>query len=143
MESGANGELPQELKQSLQHHMDQVRDKIAKRAIEIFKQDEQATQQITVIHLSEAIKEYAPGRQVPLAVPTQRSRLESLSSVPIISTILAVVFGGLGLLAILSGTADKIGGQAYLDISKIFAGAIVGSASVAASTAFRGSRGSV
>ncbi len=88
---------------------------------------------VTLTHLTQALNELStqmafPEQPAP-PKPTIRSRIaESITGVTAISAVLAVVFGTLALVRL-----DDTEG--FLDIAKIFAGAIVGS--TAASTASR------
>src|SRR6266540_1570558 len=117
----SNEALPTDLGTSLQRHMDRVGDSSVERATELAGA-QKPPRQVDIIHIAKAAEEYAPGIRLPVAEPKEKRRLEqAMSSLPIVSTILTVVFGGLGLVAILNGVSDKIGGQAYLDIAKIFA----------------------
>lgn len=123
---------------ALEEHLNRIRDKILVRADELAKKEGAA---ITpgFIHLAQAIHEYAPGKMCANESTPSWSRSLGLFSQPYsvttISAILAFVFAVFGLLAI--NFSPEIGGGNYLDIAKIFAGAVVGSTSVAATSAFR------
>ena len=127
---------------ALDAHLADVRQAILKRAKEIAAR-EGASGGVGLLHLSEAVSEYAPAKPFPLEHqkpprwPTLSRLMESITPIILISTALTIVFGAFGLWA-LSGRIpgakgpDAINGQSYLDIAKIFAGAIVGSAGAAA-----------
>jgi hypothetical protein len=96
--------------------------------------------------LNRAILEYAPGQPIQEIIQHQveagvaaasaepwswrRSLLRSISGVTIIAAVLAIVFGVLGFVGV-GGTSG------FLDISKIFAGAIVGSTATGAAAEVR------
>jgi hypothetical protein len=98
--------------------------------------DEQSSEQspttisINGMDMALAIKDFEDGHPAPLPPaspppPSWGSRvLESISGVTIISTLLAFAFGILGVLAYTQNIGNK---DSYLDIAKLFAGAIVGS----------------
>ena len=70
--------------------------------------------------LLSAINLYVPGSPVTETQSLRRRFLGSITAVTLLSAILALFFGVYGLLA--------EGNPAFVDIAKIFAGAIVGSA---------------
>ena len=79
--------------------------------------------------VAKAAELYAPGRefmQPKEAAPTPFwSRIsESFSGITLVSAALAVIFGVFGYLE----HGDKDNAQRWLDVAKIFAGAVVGSA---------------
>lgn len=85
--------------------------------------------------IPEAAKKFAPGGIVPPYrtfgyVPFWSRMAESISGITVVSAILALGFGFLGF-------KDSTKKDSWLDISKIFAGAIVGSAGVAVSSSIR------
>jgi hypothetical protein len=95
-------------------------------------------------HVLKALAELAPGYQVVSVLsppPKFWDRFaSSVSPITLISAVLTIVFAAFGLWALVAAGRGSVGGQkvdgsAYLDIAKIFAGAIVGSASVTATTA--------
>jgi hypothetical protein len=119
-------------------YMDSLTDTIVGRAKEIAGNE----RRIEPWHVDEAIQEYAPGHPVseviadhvrqgvaasaPLDESWLRSITRSINGVTIISALLAVAFGFLAL----SGVGGAEGGttaSGFLDIAKIFAGAVVGS----------------
>jgi hypothetical protein len=91
------------------------------------------------MHMALAIQDFDAGHPPPAPTPppgpSWRSRiLESITGVTIISMVLALAFGFLGVLA----SSQTIGNKdSYLDIAKLFAGAIVGSTGAAAVVATR------
>jgi hypothetical protein len=90
---------------------------------------------IELSQMYRAIEEYAPGRAVAAVEPRQgvwQRLLDSISPLAMVSAAMAIVFAACGLL--------KGGNAGYLDIAKIFAGAIVGSTSVSAASVLRSGR---
>ena len=147
MNDTSNAVLSEALESALTAHLNSVRTAIKQRAQELAqgeRLDDRAASEaaVEIGHLARAINEYAPGRAVTSVAPAgvwQRF-LDSVSPVTIISAVLTIIFAAFGLWAILGPEAAKGGGvqgAAYLDIAKIFAGAIVGSASVAVASAVR------
>jgi hypothetical protein len=87
---------------------------------------------IEIAQMARAIEEYAPGRAVAAVEPRQgvwQRLLDSISPLAMVSAAMAIVFAACGLV--------KGGNAAYLDIAKVFAGAIVGSTSVSATSVLR------
>jgi hypothetical protein len=84
--------------------------------------------------IAQAALRFAPGDKFPVPVPPSRLDAWGINGVTVVSALLALAFGGLG--AYLSRNGVNSGA---LDIAKIFAGAIVGSAgaSVAATASRR------
>lgn len=78
--------------------------------------------------ISRAALKYAPGIQYPDVLSFREKILSSISGVTIVSAILVVVFGIMGVWR---------NDPNYLDIVKIFAGAIVGSTGTGVVTAIR------
>jgi hypothetical protein len=125
---------------ALQEHLSDVKKQIKKRAIELAMEDQQQKdQKVGLKYMTSALNEFAPGHKVPKTQPGLIERFFTIfSPLTVISTVLAIVFGVLGLWG--SGAFGKINPdaakllepKAYLDIAKIFAGAIVGSATASA-----------
>ncbi len=86
-------------------------------------------------NLAQAAFEYAPGKSGPMQKGWGEriwTALSSLfSSIIFLSALLAVTFGILGLSGA-AGGGDSTTTQGFLDIAKIFAGAVVGSAGASA-----------
>jgi hypothetical protein len=142
--------LPEALDVVVQEHLKTLHKKIADRAYELAGfaggSTPGAGNQISAIQCLTAINEIAPGDLSNIAAtekPSFWNRFaDSVSPVTLISAVLTVIFAAFGLWALLSGHGDgkdakSVNGQAYLDIAKIFAGAIVGSASVAVASTRR------
>jgi len=133
-------ELPEDLQSSLDQHSKRIQALIKRKASELAAQEDLGVEEkpeITVLHLAEAIKTYAPGTEMPhlKGVQKESSRFyERLPPITLISAILAIVFGIIGVVAIRYGQAADIDGKGFIDIAKIFAGAIVGSATTVAVT---------
>ena len=130
---------------ALQNHLIIVREKILTRADIIASE---AKEDINIIHMADAINEYAPGKQISQLseLPLKKGWLEGffgyVPPVACLSAILAFAFAALGLWALLGSSAveSALGKQSsgFLDIAKIFAGAIVGSATAAVASGARG-----
>jgi hypothetical protein len=144
----ANSPVSSALTQALNDHLAVIRATILSRADELARDavgedSADPTTSIAIVHLSRAIEEYAPGRPVvPLAKKEEgigRRLLDGISPITVISAALTVVFAGFGLFALSSKAPTGLGsgGNAYLDIAKIFAGAIVGSSSAAITSSLR------
>jgi hypothetical protein len=80
--------------------------------------------------------EYAPGDPYPVNLPWWSRVLESISGVTLLSAILAVAFGFIGLYLTTKGAQGTATG--YFDTMKLFAGAIVGSAGASLTGVARG-----
>jgi hypothetical protein len=100
--------------------------------------------QITPTQCLKAISQIAPGERVDSftdeeSIPFWHRFASAVSPITLISSFLTVVFAAFGLLVLRYGTTgkDSLNGAACLDIAKIFAGVIVGSASVAAVSSTR------
>ena len=117
------------LQNALDEHLRVIREKITKRAESLPTEGEA----VDFSHVAQAIAEYAPGGEIPKAEPVKGLRFFLALFPPFIllSFILTVVFGVLGLWATLGSESTKqsLIGPGFLDIAKIFAGAMVGSAS--------------
>jgi hypothetical protein len=113
---------------SLDQHLQDIREKIIKRAESLPTEGEA----VDFSHVAQAISEYAPGRELPKVEPEKGLRFFLALFPPFIllSGILTVVFGVLGLVTLGSESVKQSPiGPGFLDIAKIFAGAMVGSAS--------------
>jgi hypothetical protein len=88
--------------------------------------------EISILRVSKAIEQHAATK-----LPEPKFHSEFSPALKIYAS-LAIVFAVLGLWAILgSGSAANLKELGFLDIAKIFAGAIVGSATVASTTSYR------
>lgn len=129
--------IPEIDKQFVDEHLQGVRKRILQAAKKSAKNDStDGEETLWAPHIAKAIAEYAPGKPFKgeiKDVKPQKKPLFSWNVSPVtgISASLAIVFAGFGLWATL-GTQNKIGGESYLDIAKIFAGAIVGSTTATA-----------
>ncbi|AQQ68851.1 hypothetical protein Mag101_15335 [Microbulbifer agarilyticus] len=129
----------------LDDHLFEIREKIVVRAKELLAD---ANNQLTkAAALSEAAKEYAPGMRFPDAQQSswRENILNQLSAVTLISALLAIVFGGIAFgISLAAEEGEPVPDVAgYIDLVKIFAGAVVGStgaAVVANHTKHRGHR---
>lgn len=126
---GSGSPLGASLEQSLDAHLQRVRDKIVQRSADLAAQ---AREPVGVSHLARALEQFAPGREVPDGIMNEprEGPFARFPPLAILSSLLAIAFAGLGLWATLGSAEVKqgLGGQGFLDIAKIFAGAIVGSA---------------
>ncbi|WP_226701877.1 hypothetical protein [Microbulbifer elongatus] len=118
----------------LNEHLFEIREKIVARANELLLD---ADYELTkAAALSEAAKEYAPGKRFPgeHQHSWRASILSQLSAVTLISALLAIVFGciafGISIAAEEGEPVPDVSG--YIDLVKIFAGAVVGSTGAAA-----------
>ena len=119
--------LNEELESSLSNHLDVVKNKIRDSAINLASKSDSTS--VSILHLADAIKMYAPGCVVDSANSNQPSVLKSISPMTWVSAFMAIVFGLIGVVAIKHGAESGINGKEFIEIAKIFAGAIVGSAS--------------
>jgi hypothetical protein len=122
------------------HFPDQRRGIMAQRTSFSNREEDDAADRsgmIEPLDVAEAARRYAPGTLLPMKPvepPPQGfwSRVtESISGITLISALLAFIFGALGLL-------KPDAAQGWLDIAKIFAGAVVGSAGASVAAAVRG-----
>jgi len=120
----------------LKEHLSQIETKIREEAIKLSDAANRSGM-IEPLDVAEAARRYAPGTLLPMqpvGLPPQGfwSRVtESISGITLISALLAFIFGTLGLL-------KPNAAQGWLDIAKIFAGAVVGSAGASVAAAVRG-----
>ena len=129
------------LEKVLDEHLVKVKEKILNKAKEIASQDQE---DLSVTHLATAINEYAPGNPSIAAnvIKDRRRFFDYVPPVTVLSAILAFAFAGLGLWALLGKPeVRELGSQGFLDIAKIFAGAIVGSASAVVASSTRQTKG--
>ena len=108
----------------LEDHLLYIKSKIIEEAQKVAKES-RGEDTIQPLDVAEAAKLYAPGRQVTAQKETSFWHRvgDSITGITLVSAILAIVFGLLGYF-----TASQEG---WLDIAKIFAGAVVGSAGAA------------
>lgn len=133
--SSGNSDYESQRDAYLNPYVEDVRDKIVQRAQELAKEEfgKESRQPPKMRHLAQASLDIAPGPVFPKNdEPTWRDRIgSSITGITIVSGVLAIIFGGLGLF----GPENN---QGFLDIAKIFAGATVGSAGETAVTRYRG-----
>ena len=109
----------------LQEHLDEIKKKIEARAEKIISGDGLSEQ----MAVAKAAGEFAPGHEFiqpkePPPIPFWSRISESFSGITLVSAALVVIFGLLGFYD--HSAPDSA--QRWLDIAKIFAGAVVGSA---------------
>lgn len=133
--------MPEEspLQKSLDDHLRRVREKIVQKAEDLASDDEQ--EEVGISHLAKAIEQYAPSHEIPRSelVEARDGFLAHFPPLAVLSSMLAIAFAALGLWATLGSAEVKanLGGQGFLDIAKIFAGAIVGSATATISSSLK------
>jgi hypothetical protein len=137
-------QLSPSLEAVVKEHLELIHQAILQRAAQLALEEASANPgqattppSITPTQCLKAISQIAPGGRVDSftveeSIPFWHRFAGAVSPITLISSFLTIVFAGFGLWALLSPRGASINGQAYLDIAKIFAGAIVGSASVAA-----------
>ena len=126
-----NEVLSEGLDKALKEHMAALSETIIKRAYELAE-----SRAPDLADVAKAIAELHASPP-PTAVARRVGLLDIVSPITLVSAVLAIVFAAFGLWALSSPNAKELGGGAYLDIAKIFAGAIVGSTGAAATTALR------
>lgn len=118
------------LNRMLEEHLDIVRRKIVSRSEELALSDGEDN---GITYLAAAINEYAPGTKLHCTTTVASKKkgfFDYFTPTTLLSAVLAFIFGSLGLWAFLSGEELEGQGAGFLDIAKICAGAVVGSASV-------------
>jgi hypothetical protein len=121
----ANLTLSKVDEQWLDVHLERIRFLIVDEAIRIAKdRDVQAPEGLDV---AEAAKRFAPGVRFPAEPSLWARTTSSLSGVTVVSAILALLFGIMGILVGRGELTYAGTTSAYFDIAKLFAGAIVGS----------------
>ena len=121
----------------LNDHTAELKEKIVVRARTLAAQRTGAGNNgspITLPDLSQAISDVTCDRPKVISIPTRAERLFAfLPPFTLVSAGLCAIFAVLGWLALHGNADSKFAGSAagFLDIAKIFAGAIVGSSAVA------------
>ena len=106
----------------LNEHLKIIKEKIIKKASQEANNNASDKPKIKPMNISDATKLYAPGQEIlDYKYFYLKRLLDPITGLTLISALLTILFGFLGLYA------DK-GNQSWLDIAKIFAGAVVGSA---------------
>jgi hypothetical protein len=132
-------QLSQGISDALDGYVFGLRAEIVSRAENIAQQSGQES--IGLLHVAQAIDNLLPHSQPLIA---RRRFFDVIHPITIISALLAIAFAGFGVFATstaASGGLEGIDGAPYLDIAKIFAGAIVGSATATASSSVVRRRG--
>ena len=120
-----NIEETEGIKIVLDEYLSITRKELIARATEYTSEGEN----LDVTHIARAIESHARNE-----FQEKRTLKDYFPPVALLSALLAFVFAALGLWAILGAEGEnavKLGSQGFLDIAKIFAGAIVGSATAA------------
>jgi hypothetical protein len=109
-------------------YIESVRPRIKDRATELAKQDERS--EPTAIDIFHAIQEFVPGKSLPVTMErTQGWFSRTFSGFTAVAGIMTLAFGVLGLAGANSGSpAVATATTGFLEIAKIFAGAMVGGA---------------
>jgi hypothetical protein len=116
------------VEQFLDEHLASLRNKILQRAGQLA--GDQATMPVEPRFVVRATFELAPGELFPAELPWHRRVLESISGVTLLSALLMVAFGFLGMWVQAKGGAPGAA-NSYFDTVRLLAGAIVGSAGAA------------
>lgn len=118
----------------LEEHLNSIRKKIELFAAQLIS-DEGLSREMAI---ARATQQFAPGKVFETPMTTEEGPtpfwtriFDSFTGITLVSAVLAIVFGLLGYLT------DHENAQRMLDISKIFAGAVVGSAGASATKATR------
>ena len=118
-----DGRLSPGVQAFLDDHLAKIRERIIDEALRQGGDSPDRTA-IEPMVIAEATKSFAPGDLVPIGgrrVSTMQRLFEPVTGLTIVCAALAVVFGVLGLWA------DKANAAGWLDVAKVFAGAVVGS----------------
>jgi hypothetical protein len=99
----------------LDEHLESIRKEIIQEAKTLAEED--SSSEVLPKHVAQAAMRFAPGERFPAEMGFWARIFASISGITIISAILAICFGVL----------TAIGKGDYLDVVKIFAGAVVGS----------------
>lgn len=119
----------------LDDHLNHIKERIIEEARSLTAHSSTgAPPEIDPMTITEAAKQFAPGQQVStnfMLPPLKYRLLDLISGFTSVCALLTITFGCLGLWA------DPKNAQSWLDISKIFAGAVVGSAGATATKQLR------
>lgn len=146
--------MSEALKTVLSDHLEKLRTRILQRATEIASESRRSTSEeesaiaksgqveIDLPHLTKALREIEPGfdpDSAPQGIGRQIS--DAMRSFTAALAIMAIIFAVLGLFALQSNSPAAKGlknqSDAFLDVAKIFAGAIVGSTGAAVGSRIR------
>ena len=127
------------LETCLDEYLNQIKELIRQRAIDLTEPPlpvgSPGSPLFGFQELSQAIDEFAPG------IPVQKEKrrwyavlFEYFPPFTLLCFLLAIIFGYLGFSAWGRATGNSVAAAGFLDITKIFAGAIVGSTSAVAIT---------
>lgn len=129
----------------IDEHLKTIKSMIIAKAYDFDSTDPSHIQkeQISPRHLLKAINEYAPGISIENVdkPPTFIYRFfELFPPITIVCFILTIAFGGFGIYALNNSGSGIQNGNSFIDIAKIFAGAIVGSTTSIAVKAYTNRR---
>lgn len=128
--------LTPEAKAFLDGHLSKIRERIIEAAVQDLGDTSESSSPIEPMLIAEASKKFAPGALVPVdarKVSAIQRVLEPITGLTFVCAVLAVLFGVLGLWA------DKTNSAGWLDIAKVFAGAVVGSTGAGVVSTAKGS----
>ncbi|HEU0083084.1 MAG TPA: hypothetical protein VFQ87_09440 [Bradyrhizobium sp.] len=110
-----------------QMYIESVRPRIKDRAAELAKQDERS--EPTAIDIFHAIQDFVPGKAVPATAELRQNWFSrTFSGFTGVAGVMALAFGLLGLGGAYIKGIDATASGNFLEIAKIFAGAMVGGA---------------
>jgi hypothetical protein len=114
-------------------YADPLKGRVRDRAREIAESDKRT--EATAVDAFDALKEFIPGKPVT-SLPAQRDGWinRNVTGFIGITAVLTIVFGILGLAPLFSKEFPKEAATGFLEIAKIFAGALVGGAAGAAAS---------
>jgi hypothetical protein len=111
-------------------YIDPIKPRIRSRAMEIAKADDRS--EITAVDVFEALKEFVPGKAVPLTPQSQSWFRTTFTGFTGVAGIMALAFGILGIIPffglVSAQSAYASVASGFLEVAKIFAGAMVGGA---------------
>jgi hypothetical protein len=115
---------------AVNQHLQSIRQKIEAKAVELADGEPPS-----LIHLARAAELFAPGNEIHIPpIVEKRHFFDFFPPIAVLYAILTCVFAALGLWALLGApeaAKTTLNNQGFLDIAKIFAGAIAGSTTTA------------
>jgi hypothetical protein len=128
MNEPINGNNHQLFERTWDEYIGPIKRKIENRAIEIAKADDGRTE-VTSGDVIDALREFVPGKPVYPGPPEPRQNWLSRTFTGFtgIVAFMTLAFGALGALGLFSTNAEVVKAtQGFLEIAKIFAGAVIG-----------------
>jgi hypothetical protein len=114
---------------AIQEHLDRIRQSILLEARAISSTRSTPDRSIGPLDILGAAARYAPGTRIATTTSFSQRLAANVSMITLLSLFAAIVFGMLGLWPVGAQPVDNPNG--YLDIAKVFAGVVVGSAGAA------------